>query len=81
MATVVTAMVLGDRLQVVAKLADGQEVLLRQGRSPDDAATAAAQPGDQVGIAFRPQCGLLMGEAAHGGGTQKSDPTLEEAVA
>ena len=29
-ATVVTAMVLGDRLQVVARLDDGQELLLRQ---------------------------------------------------
>jgi spermidine/putrescine transport system ATP-binding protein len=80
MATVVTAMVLGDRLQVVARLGDGQEVLLRQGRSAGDAVVAAAQPGDQVGIAFRPQCGLLMGEAAHGG-PQSTDPTLEEAVA
>src|SRR4051812_13802417 len=51
-ATVVTAMVLGDRLQVVARLADGQELLLRQGRTPEDGEVAAVQPGDQVGIAF-----------------------------
>jgi spermidine/putrescine transport system ATP-binding protein len=80
MATVVTAMVLGDRLQVVARLGDGQEVLLRQGRAPDDTEIAATQPGDQVGIAFRPQCGLLIGEAA-AGGEQTTNQTFEEAVA
>jgi spermidine/putrescine transport system ATP-binding protein len=80
MATVVTAMVLGDRLQVVARLGDGQEVLLRQARSAGDAVVAAAQPGDQVGIAFRPHSGLLLGEAV-AGGTQTTNPTLEEAVA
>jgi spermidine/putrescine transport system ATP-binding protein len=81
LATVVTAMVLGDRLQVVARLGDGQEVLLRQARSSGDAEVAAARPGDQVGLAFRPRCGLLLGEAAADGGAQTRDPTLEEAVA
>jgi spermidine/putrescine transport system ATP-binding protein len=79
-AAVVTAMVLGDRLQVVARLGDGQEVLLRQGRSPEDGEVAAAQPGDQVGIAFRPRCGLLIGEATENGGVESNDPTLEGAV-
>jgi spermidine/putrescine transport system ATP-binding protein len=80
MATVVTAMVLGDRLQVVARLADGQEVLLRQGRAPGDAEVAATQPGDQVGIAFRPQCGLLIGDAV-ADGAERTNETFEEAVA
>jgi hypothetical protein len=55
-------------------------VLLRQDRAPDDGAVAAAQPGDQVGIAFRPQCGLLIGDAAPRG-AHTTDPTLEEAIA
>jgi spermidine/putrescine ABC transporter ATP-binding subunit len=79
-ATVITAMVLGDRLQVVARLGDGQELLLRQGRSPDDGEVAAVQPGDRVGLAFRPRAGLLIGEAAGDGGVEKRDPTLEGAV-
>jgi spermidine/putrescine transport system ATP-binding protein len=79
-ATVVTAMVLGDRLQVVARLADGQELLLRQGRTPEDGEVAAVQPGDQVGIAFRPRSGLLIGETAADGGMETRDPTLEGAV-
>src|SRR3954449_3050050 len=40
-ATVVTALVLGERVQGVARLADGQELLLRQGRSPDSGDVAA----------------------------------------
>jgi ABC-type Fe3+/spermidine/putrescine transport system ATPase subunit len=79
-ATVVTAMVLGDRLQVVARLDDGQELLLRQGRTPEDGEVAAVQPGDRVGIALRPRAGLLIGGAAEGGGVQATDPTLEGAV-
>jgi spermidine/putrescine ABC transporter ATP-binding subunit len=79
-ATVVTAMVLGDRLQVVARLADGQELLLRQVRTPEDGEVAAVQPGDQVGIAFRPGSGLLIGEDAGDAGVETRDPTLEGAV-
>jgi spermidine/putrescine ABC transporter ATP-binding subunit len=79
-ATVVTAMVLGDRLQVVARLADGQELLLRQGRTPEDGEVAAVQPGDRVGIALRPRSGLLIGKAAGDGGMETRDPTLEGAV-
>jgi spermidine/putrescine ABC transporter ATP-binding subunit len=79
-ATVVTAMVLGDRLQVVARLTDGQELLLRQGRTPEDGEVAAVQPGDQVGIAFRPGSGLLIGEDAGDAGVEMRDPTLEGAV-
>jgi spermidine/putrescine transport system ATP-binding protein len=79
-ATVVTAMVLGDRLQVVARLADDQELLLRQGRTPDDGEVASVQPGDRVGITFRPRSGLLIGETAGDGGVETRDPTLEGAV-
>jgi spermidine/putrescine ABC transporter ATP-binding subunit len=78
-ATVITAMVLGDRLQVVARLGAEQELLLRQGRTPDDGEVAAVQPGDRVGIAFRPRAGLLIGEAAGDGGVER-DRTLEGAV-
>jgi spermidine/putrescine transport system ATP-binding protein len=81
-ATVVTAMVLGDRLQVVARFNDGQELLLRQVRRPEDGEIAAVQPGEHVGIAFRPQAGLLLGEggAAAGDGAEMRDPTLEGAI-
>lgn len=61
-ATVIAAMVLGDRLQVVARLCDDQELLLRQGRSADDGDFAAVQPGERVGLSFRPGAGLLLGQ-------------------
>jgi spermidine/putrescine transport system ATP-binding protein len=77
--TVITAMVLGDRLQVVARLGDGQELLLRQGRTPEDGEVAAVQPGDRTAIGFRPRAGLLLGEAA-AEGLETRDPTLEGAV-
>jgi spermidine/putrescine transport system ATP-binding protein len=79
-ASVVTAMVLGDRLQVVARLDDGQELLLRQSRAPEDGEVAAVQPGDRVGIVLRPRSGLLIGKAAGDGGMETRDPTLEGAV-
>jgi spermidine/putrescine transport system ATP-binding protein len=79
-ATVVTAMVLGERLQVVARLGDGQELLLRQGRAPEDGGISAAQPGDRVGIAFRQRVGLLLGANGEGTAVQTTDPTLEGAV-
>ena len=58
--SVVTAMVLGDRLQLVARLGDGQELLLRQPRTADDRDLAALQPGDAVGIRFHAGAGLLL---------------------
>jgi spermidine/putrescine transport system ATP-binding protein len=58
-AGVVTAMVLGDRLQVVVRLEDGQELLIRQGRSAEDGDLAALVPGDAVGVHFRPRAGLI----------------------
>lgn len=78
-ATVVTAMVLGDRLQMVLQLADGDELLLRQVRSGDDRVTAAVRPHDRVGVRFAPGAGLLIGEA--GAATPNTmDQTVEEAV-
>jgi len=62
-ATVVTAMVLGDRLQVVVRIGD-QELLLRQPREPGDAGLAGLQPGDRIGVAFAPGAGLLLGETS-----------------
>jgi hypothetical protein len=66
--TVVTAMVLGDRLQVVVRLAEGQELLVRQGRSAQDADLAALGPGDDVGVEFRQGAGLLVAVGGDGRG-------------
>ena len=66
-ATVVTAMVLGDRLQLVVRAGD-QELLVRQPREAGDTALAGLQPGDRVALLFSPRAGLLLGEAEGGAG-------------
>ncbi len=78
-ATVVTAMVLGDRIQVLVRLDDEQELLVRQGRSGDDRDVAALRPGDRVGVAFDARCGLLLAES-DAPATPTSDPTLQGAT-
>jgi spermidine/putrescine transport system ATP-binding protein len=62
-AEVLTAMVLGDSVQAVVRVADGQELLVRQSRAGADHDIAALQPGDRVGLRLRPDAGLLLGEA------------------
>ncbi|MEA2292027.1 MAG: spermidine/putrescine transport system ATP-binding protein [Solirubrobacteraceae bacterium] len=82
-ASVVTAMVLGDRLQLVIRLADDQELLIRQGRSPEDGDLAALEPGDAVGVQFRPRAGLLMGVGARrqtATAEEELEPTLRGAA-
>jgi spermidine/putrescine transport system ATP-binding protein len=65
-ATVVTAMVLGDRLQVVVRLGDGQELLIRQPREAGSEALVGLQPDDAVALMFAAQAGLLLGGANDG---------------
>jgi spermidine/putrescine transport system ATP-binding protein len=77
-ATVVTAMVLGDRLQVVVRLADDQELLIRQGRSPEDGELAGLVPGDAVGVEFRAGAALLTRVGGHTAtaSEEQLEPTL-----
>jgi ABC-type Fe3+/spermidine/putrescine transport system ATPase subunit len=82
-ASVVTAMVLGDRLQLVVRLDDDQELLIRQGRSPEDGDLATLEPGDSVGVQFRPRAGLLMGVGARtrtATDAEELEPTLRGAA-
>lgn len=60
-ATVVTSMVLGDRLQFVVRVGQS-ELLVRQARTADDAELAGLEPGTPVDVAFAPRSGLLLGE-------------------
>jgi hypothetical protein len=75
-------MVLGDRLQFVVRLMDGQELLVRQAREAGSEALAGLQPGDAVGLAFAPRAGLLLGEAGEPRSAPLDDvaePELERA--
>jgi ABC-type Fe3+/spermidine/putrescine transport system ATPase subunit len=82
-AEVATAMVLGDRLQVLARMGDGDEVLLRQPRAHGDAAVAALRPGDGLSVAFHPEVGLLLehGGTAAGAGAPSATAAAPQEVA
>jgi len=60
-ARLVTAMVLGHHLQLVARLPDGTELLARQPRAAADPALAALRPGDAVWLEWAPESGILLG--------------------
>jgi spermidine/putrescine transport system ATP-binding protein len=77
-AEVVTAMVLGDRLQVLARMGDGDEVLLRQARAHGDAAVAALRPGDGLGVEFHPEVGLLLEHAGAATATPVVAPSPQQ---
>lgn len=62
-ATVATAMVVGDRLQLVARLADGQELLLRQRRGGDDATLAAVVAGERVRLHWETGAAIVLERA------------------
>jgi len=62
-AEVVTAMVLGHHLQVVARLGDGAELLARQPRATADPGLHGLAPGDRVWLEWGPEAGLLLGAA------------------
>jgi hypothetical protein len=62
-ATVVAAMILGDRVEVAVRLDDAdQELLVRHVRDDDDPRVAALAPGERVAIDFRPDRAFLLGE-------------------
>ena len=75
-ASVVTAMVLGDRLQLVVRLVDGQELLVRQPREAGSESLAGLQPGDAVGLKLAAGAGLMLGAADDA----RTAPVEEEAA-
>jgi spermidine/putrescine ABC transporter ATP-binding subunit len=60
-ATTLTAMVLGHHVQLVARLADGTEVVARQRRVDADAGLAELHRGDPVWIEWPAAAALLLG--------------------
>jgi spermidine/putrescine ABC transporter ATP-binding subunit len=60
-ATTLTAMVLGHHVQLVARLADGTDVVARQRRVDADAGLAELHPGDPVWIEWPAAAALLLG--------------------
>jgi len=64
-AEVVTKMYLGDQVQIVARLASGSEVIVREQRTSADPALDTVNPGDTVAITWDEAAPHLLGDAPH----------------
>jgi len=64
-AEVVTKMYLGDQVQIVARLASGSDVIVREQRTSADPALDTVNPGDQVAITWDEAAPHLLGDAPH----------------
>jgi spermidine/putrescine ABC transporter ATP-binding subunit len=76
-AAVITKMYLGDQVQIVAKLADGADVIVREQRASADPALDAIHPGDLITLRWDEAAPLLLGEA---GEAVSGAPSANEAV-
>jgi spermidine/putrescine transport system ATP-binding protein len=63
-ASVITKMYLGDQIQIVATLANGDSVVVREQRASADPALDTIHPGDQIAVSWDQSAPLLLGEAA-----------------
>jgi spermidine/putrescine transport system ATP-binding protein len=61
-AEVVTKMYLGDQIQIVARLATGADVVVREQRASADPALDAIHPGDSIALCWDEAAPLLLGE-------------------
>jgi spermidine/putrescine ABC transporter ATP-binding subunit len=62
-AEVITKMYLGDQVQIVARLATGGDVIVREQRASADPALDTIHPGDRVAISWDEAAPLLLGDA------------------
>ena len=61
-AGVITKMYLGDQIQIVARLATGDSILVREQRASADPALDTIHPGDRIGLSWDEAAPLLLGE-------------------
>jgi len=62
-AEVIAKMYLGDQLQIVAKLASGHSVVVREQRASADPALDTINPGDRIALSWDEDAPLLLGQA------------------
>ena len=62
-AEVITKMYLGDQIQIVARLASGDSILVREQRASADPALDTIHPGDRIALSWDEAAPLLLGEA------------------
>jgi len=66
-AEVITKMYLGDQIQIVAELAGGRNVVVREQRVGADPTLDTINPGDQIALSWDETAPLLLGEATRAG--------------
>ena len=65
-AEVITKMYLGDQIQIVARLATGDSMLVREQRASADPALDTIHPGDRIALSWDEAAPLLLGESVPG---------------
>jgi len=63
-AEVITKMYLGDKIQIVARLAIDVNILVREQRASADPTLDTIHPGDQIAVSWDESAPLLLGDAA-----------------
>ena len=61
-ASVITKMYLGDQIQIVATLANGVNVVVREQRASADPALDTIHPGDRIAVSWDEDAPLLLGD-------------------
>ena len=56
-------MYLGDQIQIVASLATGTNIVVREQRASADPALDTINPGDRIALSWDEAAPLLLGEA------------------
>jgi spermidine/putrescine transport system ATP-binding protein len=72
---VITKMYLGDQIQIVARLASGDSILVREQRASADPTLDTIHPDDRIALSWDEAAPLLLGDAtpaAAGGGQEES---------
>jgi spermidine/putrescine transport system ATP-binding protein len=62
-AGVITKMYLGDQIQIVARLATGDSILVREQRASADPTLDTIHPGDRIALSWDEAAPLLLGES------------------
>ena len=72
-AEVIAKMYLGDQIQIVARLATGDNIVIREQRASADPALDTIHPADRIALSWDEAAPLLLGEAAQAatGGQQE----------
>ena len=65
-ATVVTKMYLGHQIQIVGRLANGAELIVRESRESCDPGLDTVDTGDAIELRWGPRAPLLLGESKSG---------------